>query len=175
MKKFAILILLAVAAILSSCATSTTAPTIQTATTGNWQGILSGGTSDASQLNFVIGFEVINTNGGGNQPLSVTSVNFINNNPCFPANGAGATGSANLSTNNANQVTGTLTLTISSGSGNTLSLTSTALSGTNSNGNLANGAITGTWTLTGGHPAGCSVSGNATFTLCQNATACTVI
>lgn len=187
MKKLAIGVLLGVAVILSSCATSTVPERVSTSSAGNWEAVLSGGTGDASKLNFVIGFNVVNINGYGTQPLAITNFNFINSTSCFPGltingqttSGGNATGSANLTTNNANQVAGQIILTVTSAqsASSTLTLTSNALSGTNSGGNLTSGAVTGTWTLTSNDSSCPAVpaSANATFTLCQNATTCTVI
>jgi hypothetical protein len=183
MKKLAVGVLLGLAIILSSCATSTVNPQIVTSTAGDWEGVLLGGTQDASKLNFVIVFSSININGYGIKPLTITNFNFLNNTSCFPVpkgvTGQPVSGTANLTTNNANQVSGQIIITVTSAppANSTLILTSDALSGTNSNGNMTAGAVTGTWTLTSSSPSCPAVpkSVNATFTLCQNATTCTVI
>ena len=186
MKKLAFLVLLAVAAVVSSCGTKTTPPTTTTTAKGSWEAVLTGGLGDATQLNFVVQFDVTNTNNATTEPLSISGFSFFNNNACF-VSGQTISGSSALGTSNSNQVTGSMNFTVTSNvpSGNVLTLTSTALSGTASGGNLSNGAVTGTWTLSGGQGdpsccvgSGCTASGQETtpgvFTLCQNTTTCTV-
>jgi hypothetical protein len=187
MSKLAILALIVVAAIVSSCGTSTYQRPIQASTSGNWEALLVGGTGEAAKLNFVVGFNVINTNGYAQQRLTVTNFNFLNNNTCF-VSGQAVSGYTDLSTDNNGNVTGpppskkipAITLTITSGvpKGNTLTLNTTAFSGLNVNGNLTKGAAIGQWKLTGN--SGCNVNAdgndvNATFTFCQNAITCTVL
>jgi hypothetical protein len=176
MKKLAILILIALGALLA-CGHSNLAPPNETETTGNWEAQLLGGKGEASLLNFVIGFNVHNTNGGTTEPLTITSFGFINLGQCFVTQSPA--GSADLTTNDENQVTGSMSLTITSRSplGNTLTLTSTnGVTGTATGTTyttMTNGVVTGTWSLTGGQgDAGCT--GGGTFTMCQNAATCTV-
>ncbi|HLV87413.1 MAG TPA: hypothetical protein VKV39_10580 [Candidatus Sulfotelmatobacter sp.] len=186
MKKLAFLILLAIAVVVSSCGTRTTPPTTTTTASGSWEASLTGGLAQATQLDFVVQFNVTNTNNATTEPLTIQGFSFFNGNACF-VSGQSISGSSALGTSNANQVTGTMTFTITSGvpGGNTLTMTSTDLSGTANNGNLSNGAVTGTWTLTGGQgdpsccqgssscPAGQQAAG--VFNLCQGAApTCTV-
>lgn len=186
MKKLAFLILLAIAVVVSSCGTRTTPPTTTTTASGFWEAVLTGGLGQATQLNFVVQFTVTNANNATSEPLSIQGLNFFNNNACF-VSGQTISGSSALGTSTSNQVTGNMNFTITSGvpGGNVLTLTSTALSGTASGGNLSNGAVTGTWTLTGGQGdpsccvgSSCTASGQESspgvFTLCQNTTTCTV-
>jgi len=173
MKKIAILVLLMLAFWISSCGTSTTPPTPTTSASGNWEAQLTGGTGPSSQLNFVIAFSVTDTNGGSSQALDISGFSFFNNSSgsCFQSPPI-VTGSATLTTSNSNQVTGSMLITVVSASpaGNTLTLTGSTVTGTASGGNLSNGAVSGTWLLSGG--AGCTVSTPQPFTLCQNAITC---
>jgi hypothetical protein len=171
MKKLAILILVAVGLMVLSCARSTLPPLVQTTTTGNWEAQLVGGRGDASQLNFVTTFEVLNTNGGTTEPLSITAFGFFNSGKCFVTQTP--SGSSNLTTLTTNQVTGTMSYTVQSliPTGNTLTLTGTSVTGTSNNGTLTNGIVTGTWSLTGGQ-GDPSCVGEGNFTMCQNAATC---
>ena len=121
MKKLALVALLALEFGVCGCGTSGSPATFtNTQATGNWEAQLTGGTDQASLLNFVTTFTV--TNQG---PLDITGFGFFNAGTCFPT-GTGTTfagsnpaeavtGSANFGTNVAtNQVTGTLGLTITS-------------------------------------------------------------
>lgn len=162
MKKLAILALLLELAV-CGCGNNTTTTTTTTSATGNWEAQLTGGTGQASLLNFVTAFSV--TNSG---PLNITGFGFINAGSCF-VSGATETGTADITTDSTNAVTGTLSYTVQSGSpaGNTLTLTGN-VTGTASNDALTSGAVVGTWTLTGGN--GCTGTGD--FTMCQNTTTC---
>ena len=176
MKKLALLTLLALELAVCGCGNSTPSTTTSTTTSGNWEAQLTGGTGEASQLNFVTAFSV--TNSG---PLGNISVGFINAGKCFATglNAETETGSATLTTNSTNQVTGTLTLTIQSitPAGNTLALTGnltgTSNGTTGTTGTLSNGVVAGIWQLTGGQgDPSCTGTGN--FIMCQGAATCTV-
>src|SRR5437899_9379617 len=125
------------------CGNSTTPSTTHnSSTSGNWEVKLTGGTAEASKLNFVTAFSV--TNSG---PLTITGFSFINAGKCFAngVNGSTQTGSATLTTSSTNAVTGTLTFTVQSvnPSGNTLTLngnlTGTSNGTTGTTGTLSNG------------------------------------
>jgi len=163
MRKLAILVLLAVELAVGGCGNSTSTTTTTTDASGNWEAQLTGGTGEASLLNFTTAFTVNNSG-----PLSITGFSFINTGTCF-VSGETESGNATLATDSTNAVTGTLTYTVQSGTpaGNTLTLTGN-VTGTNSSNALTGGAVTGTWSLTGG--TGCTGTGN--FTMCQNATTC---
>ena len=147
-----------------------------TTTAGNWEAQLSGGTEQASLLNFVVTFAV--TNSG---PLNVTGLGFLNQSSCFGnlATDQTETGNASFTTSNAGQVTGTLDLTIKSNStGSVLALTG-QLTGTSNGttttvGSLTNGVVAGTWTLTPGTSASSCNSGSGSFVMCQGKSTCTV-
>jgi hypothetical protein len=188
MKKLAFLILLTAAAVISGCGSNTIQPLPTTNTTGNWEAQLIGGTGPATQLNFMVTFNVFITNGQASQSLNIQYLTFYNSSPdsCFQAptgtstNGSPVSvlGSMDLFTNTGTeQISGTMTMTIKSSSGNVLTLTANPPSGgvlgTNSNGNMTKGAVTGTWTLTSSNKA-CAVNNTppATFIMCQNATSC---
>ncbi len=188
MKQLAFFILLIVAVLISGCGSNTIQPLPTTNTTGNWEAVLIGGTGPASQLNFIVNFNVFITNGQGTQTLNIQDFTFFNSNPdsCFPPpNSTNTTGSPvsvlgsmNLFTNTGTeQISGTMTMTIKSPSGNVLTLTANPPSGgvlgTNSNGNMTKGAVSGTWTMTSSNKA-CAVNNTppATFIMCQNATSC---
>ena len=180
MKKLAILALLALAAIISSCAHSPKT-TITTTAGGEWEATLTGGTGSTSELNFVTGFNVTDTTGISNEPLDITSFGFFNAGSCF-TNGldqSTQTGEATLVTNANGQVSGSLSFKIvSSTSSSVLTLNSTPSGGvsgtsngtTTTTGTLSNGIVWGTWQLNGG--AGCQGQGN--FTMCQGVATCTI-
>jgi len=181
MKKLAILALLALELAVGGCSNNFPKNSTTTTASGNWEALLSGGTGDASQLNFVTTFTVTNTVGGSNEPLTITGFSFFNAGACFD-NFVGAStwaGSATLNTSGTNQVTGTLDFTVVSVKppGNTLSLTGN-LTGTSNGtptttGTLSNGVVSGTWTLTGGQgDPSCSVP-QGTFIMCQGTNTCT--
>ena len=178
MKKLAILALLALELAISGCGSSTPSNTTTTTANGNWEALLSGGTGQASKLNFVTTFTVTDTTGVSNQALDITGFSFFNQGACF-ANGVGAsteTGTATLNTSSADAVTGTLTFTVKSVSpaGNTLTLTGdltgTSNGTTTTTGTLSNGVVSGNWQLTGGP----SCAGGGSFIMCQGANTCTV-
>jgi len=177
-KKIAILALLAMELAISGCGNNVPPNTPTTSTSGNWEALLTGGTGDASQLNFVTAFTVTNTNGLGSQPLDITGFGFINVAACFASETE--SGSANLTTSSTNQITGTMSYTVTSGtpSGNTLTLTGTNVFGTytgttTTTGNLTDGVVTGTWKLTGG-AGDSSCQGSGQFIMCQDVATCTV-
>lgn len=173
MKKLAIPVLLVAAAVLFGCNVPRT-DISSTSTSGNWEARLTGGTQEASLLNFTTAFNVVN---GG--PLSITGFSFINQGACF-ATGLSTeseSGNASFVTSSNGQVTGTFTMTVSAvPAGNSLvlngNLTGTSNGTTTSVGTLSNGVVVGTWTLTGGNgDASCAGTGN--FVMCQGASTCT--
>lgn len=176
MKKLAFLTVLALELAVCGCGGGSSSSTTTTSTSGNWEAQLTGGTDQASLLNFITAFTVNNSG-----PLSITGFSFINAGACFAngANGSTQTGTANLTTSSTSAVTGTLTFTVQSvtPAGNTLTLngnlTGTSSATTGTSGTLSSGVVTGTWTLTGGQgDASCTGTGN--FTMCQNSTTCVV-
>ncbi len=182
-KVVAILALLALGLALGSCGSSTPTNAITTSTTGNWEAQLTGGTGQASQLNFVTAFNVTDTTGISNEPLSITGFGFINAGKCFVngTNGSTEAGAATLITSSTGSVSGSLTFVVtSSTSSNVLTLNTSPSGGvsgtsngtTTTTGTLSNGIAWGTWTLTGaqGDPS-CQGTGN--FIMCQNTATCT--
>jgi hypothetical protein len=182
MKSLAILMLLALELAVSGCGTSSPSTVTNTSASGSWEAQLTGGTAEASKLNFVTAFNVTN-----NGPLDITGFNFFNAGACF-ANGTDVsteTGSASFTTNTGtDQVTGTLTLTVTSTTapGNVLTLTSyqNGLTGTSNGtttttGTLSNGVAVGKWSLTADPSCTGPVSPvTGTFIMCQGAATCTV-
>jgi len=177
MKKLALVVLLAVELVVCGCgATNNTSNTTDTQATGNWEALLTGGTDQASLLNFVTTFTV--TNSG---PLDITGLAFFNQGACFATgtDAENATGNANFSTSSTNTVNGTLNLTVTSATnGSVLTLNPGSLTGnsngtTTTTGTLSNGVVIGTWTLTPGTGVkGCNAA-QGNYLLCQNATTCT--
>jgi len=176
MKKLAILILLALELAVCGCGTTSPSNQVNTQTSGNWEVQLTGGTAEASKLNFVTAFSVTNTG-----PLDITGFSFINAGVCF-ANGVNTsteTGTATLVTGSTDQVTGTLNFTVTSitPAGNTLALTGnltgTSNGTTGTTGTLSNGVVSGSWQLTGG-AGDSSCAGTGTFVMCQGTSTCTV-
>ncbi|PYX52464.1 MAG: hypothetical protein DMG79_00590, partial [Acidobacteria bacterium] len=72
MKKLAFLVLLALELAVSGCGNSTNSNTTNTSTSGNWEVQFTGGTEEASKLNFVTTFSVTNTG-----PLDITAFSFF--------------------------------------------------------------------------------------------------
>jgi hypothetical protein len=178
MKNFALVLVLAVELAVCGCgATNNTSNQTNTQATGNWEGQLTGGTEQASLLNFVTTFAVLN-----NGPLTITGFGFFNSGACFATgtNTASVSGSATLNTASTNTVTGTLNLTItSSTNGTVLTLNPGTLTGTSNGttttiGKLSNGVVVGTWSLTPGSGAtGCPGGQQGTYILCQDKATCT--
>lgn len=175
MKKFALVILLALELAISGCGNSTTPTTTNTKATGNWEAQMTGG-DQAALLNFVTTFNV--TNSG---PLDITGFGFYNSGSCFAtgSNVATVSGSASFTTASTNAVTGTLNLTITSTTnGSILTLNQGTLTGTSNGtttttGTLSNGVVEGTWTLTpGSNVKGCN-TGKGNYLLCQDKATCT--
>ena len=141
---------------------------------------MTGGTGQASLLNFVAPF-ALTTNNGVNEPLDIEAgFGFINSSQCFTNNATQetVTGSATLNALSSGQVTGTLSMTITGAAptSNVLTLTGTSLTGTSNYspgvvGTLSNGVVTGTWTLTG--PCTGSTTQQGNFLMCQGANKCT--
>jgi hypothetical protein len=177
MKKLAVLLMLAAELVTCGCGNSnSSSTTTNTSTKGNWEVQLTGGTAEASKLNFVTAFSV--TNSG---PLTISGFSFINAGKCFAngTNGSSESGSATMTTSSTNAVTGTLDFTVTSitPAGNTLSLTGN-LTGTSNGtagttGTLSGGVVSGTWQLTGG-AGDPSCTGSGSFIMCQDTNTCTV-
>lgn len=174
MKKLALAAMLALELAICGCGTSGGTPdTTNTQATGNWEAQLTGGTDQASLLNFVTSFTV--TNSG---PLNVTGFGFFNSGACFATgtNAEKVSGNADFTTSSTNSVTGTLDLTItSSTTGSSLklsgTLTGTSNGSTTTTGTLSNGVVVGNWTLAAGG-SNCSGTQQGTFTMCQGKATC---
>ncbi len=177
MKKLAILFAIALELAVCGCGNNTPTSTITTTSTGaSWEAQLTGGTGQASLLNFVVIFSV-NTSG----PLNITGFSFFNQGACFDTTTDTTTesGSTTLTTNANLTVTGPFTLTIkSNNNSNTLLLkgilTGTSNGTTTTTGSLSNGVVVGTWTLNStdkncneGAP-----SSPTNFVMCQGAATC---
>lgn len=174
-KLLSIALALALEFAVCACGTSPNTSTVNnTTTSGNWEAQLTGGTAQASLLNFVVTFTV--TNGG---PLDVIGVGFFNQSDCFATglNLETGSGTTTFTTNNAGQVTGTLSLNIKSNANGSVLALSGQLTG-NSNGTtttigtLTNGVVVGTWTLTPGSSATSCNGGKGNFVMCQGAATC---
>jgi hypothetical protein len=185
MKKFAILALLGLGLVVSSCGSRTLNTTLtNTTATGKWESHVNGGLGEASQLNFVTAFTVTDNGSGTNLPLDITGFSFYNAGSCFAngVDGSSEKGTTTFSTiTGTDQVIGTMTYTITSNvpPGSVLTLTSYAdgFTGTstatqNTTGTLSNGVVVGTWSLTNStNNADCM--GTGTFIMCQAAATCT--
>jgi hypothetical protein len=147
MRRFAIVGLMALTAMIVGCGNTPENFTAVDTGSGTWEAALNDGLGNASALNFVTTFSVNTDNS-----LSVTFVGFLNENSCFL--NETASGNAELTTTGTNVVTGPVNFTINSTSpsGNSLVLAGTE-NGT---------SITGQWTLTGG--SGCAGTGSFTMT-----------
>lgn len=180
MKKLALVALLALELVVCGCGTSGAPPTTtNTQATGNWEAQLTGGTDQASLLNFVTTFTV--TNSG---PLSVTGFGFFNAGSCFATgtNAETVSGNASFTTSSTNTVTGTLTLTVTSSTNGSVltlgtptpaTLTGTSNGTTTTTGTLSNGVVVGQWSLSPGSGAtGCN-AGSGNFIMCQGKATCT--
>jgi hypothetical protein len=180
MKKLALVALLALELAVSGCGTSGAPPTTtNTQATGNWEAQLTGGTDQASLLNFVTTFTV--TNSG---PLDVTGFGFFNAGSCFATgtNAETVSGNASFTTSSTNTVTGTLTLTVTSttngsvltlGTPSPATLTGTSNGTTTTTGTLSNGIVVGQWSLTPGSNATQCNAGSGSFLMCQGTATCT--
>ena len=183
MKKVALL-MLALELAVCGCGSNNPSTTTTTQATGSWEAQLTGGTEQASRLNFVTAFTVTPNAAGTAEPLDITGFGFFNDGACFATDVNGVTeenetGTATITTNTGtDQVTGTLTLTVQSISppGNTLTLTGnltgTSNGTTTTTGTLTNGVVEGTWTLTGG-AGDPSCTGGGSFLMCQGQRTCT--
>jgi hypothetical protein len=181
MKKLAVLLVLALELAVAGCATNTTQSTTPgTVTNGSWEAQLTGGTEQASLLNFVTAFSLNNNGTITSGPLTITAFGFINAGKCFAngLDGSTESGKATLNTNVAGQVTGTLDFQVLSTtpSGNTLTLqgnlTGTSNGTPTSVGTLSNGVVVGSWSLTGGK-GDPSCAGGGNFLMCQGTNTCT--
>lgn len=174
-KLLTMLVVLALEFAVCACGSSPNTSTVNnTATTGDWEAQLTGGTAQASLLNFVVAFSV--TNSG---PLNINGISFFNQSSCFDTalNAETESGTASFTTSNAGQVTGTLSLTITSkDNGSVLALTG-QLTGTSNGttttvGSLTKGVVVGTWTLTPGASASTCNAGSGNFVMCQGTATC---
>jgi hypothetical protein len=180
MNKIALVALLALELAVCGCGTSGAPSNVtNTQATGNWEAQLTGGTEQASLLNFVTTFTV--TNSG---PLDVTGFGFFNAGSCFTTgtNAETLAGNASFTTSSTNTVTGTLTLTVTStttgsvltlGTPTAATLTGTSNGTTTTTGTLSNGIVVGQWSLSPGNGAtGCN-AGSGSFIMCQGLATCT--
>ena len=175
MKKLFLLVL-ALELAVCGCGNSTPTNVTNTSTTGSWEAQLIGGTQQASQLNFVVSFNVENSG-----PLDITGFSFFNNGACFTntINQVTTSGSASFTTSSTDAVTGTLSLTANSvtPAGNSLvlngNLTGTSNGTTTTTGTLSNGVVVGTWSLSGGQGDPSCDNQKGTFIMCQGNTTCT--
>jgi hypothetical protein len=174
MKKLAIL--LGLSLVVCGCGNNKPNTVTNTSTSGNWEAQLIEGTGQASLLNFVVTFSVINSG-----PLDITGFGFFNDGQCFTTglNQQTEKGSASFTTNTTGQVTGTLNLTItSSTTGSVLTLqgqlTGTSNGTTTTTGTLSNGVVVGNWTLTNSSNPACNTpqGSSPTFIMCQGAATC---
>jgi hypothetical protein len=160
MKEVAIVLLVALA--LSGCGSTTT---VQTPSTAIWAAVLTGGSGDAPDPDpsFNTQFTL-----NSDASLSITFLQFLTEQSCFPINGGTQTGQiANLNINSSTYaITGTLNYTVQSGN-NTLTLTG-PLTGTELGTTLTNGLVAnGTWIETSSDPGSkCAASGSFTMTQC---------
>jgi hypothetical protein len=178
MKKFALLVVLALELAVCGCANNAPNTTVSTTTTGNWGAQLTGGTGEAALLNFTTGF-TLTTNSGVNEPLGDITFSFINGGKCFGTAVADnrEAGNATLTVSSTNTVSGSLNFTVSSATNsNVLTLTAPdgGLTGTTNGspgtvGTLSNGIAVGSWKLTGGQ-GDASCVGGGTFLMCQSTT-----
>ena len=178
MKKFALMVLLALEMAVCGCGNSTNSNTTNTEAKGNWEAQLTGGTDQAALLNFVTAFTV--TNSG---PLDITGFGFFNSGGCFATGTTAETesGTASFTTSSTNTVNGTLDLTITSATnGNVLTLngtlTGTSNGTTTTTGTLSNGVVVGTWSVQTSDPNCTGVPNSATpgtFIMCQDKSTCT--
>jgi hypothetical protein len=146
-KQIAIIVLLAMALIMSGCGSSNGGNG-----SGNINGTWMAALNDANGST-VYTFSTTFTQGSGSS-LSVTNFNFTSTGPCFASDQTSETGSFALMGNFNGNVTGTFEMTITTmfpGTNNVLTLQGTVTGNT----------ISGNWTLTGG--TGCT--GNGTFTI----------
>jgi hypothetical protein len=180
MKKLALVALLALELAVGGCGTSgAPSNTTNTQATGNWEAQLTGGTDQASLLNFVTTFNV--TNSG---PLDVTGFGFFNAGSCFATgtNAETVAGNASFTTSSTNTVTGTLTLTVTSSTNGSVltlgmptpaTLTGTSNGTTTTTGTLSNGVVVGQWSLSpGSNLTGCNAA-SGSFIMCQGKATCT--
>jgi hypothetical protein len=159
MRKVALALLLALSILSTGCGSTSTT----TVSSGGspWEGSLLESSGAPTPYNFITLFSI-----AGDGSLSITSLTFITNNPCF-VSGASASGQSALTVDTTtDEVSGTLDYAVQSGdpAGNALQLTGTSVTGTEpTGGSLTGGVVTGNWTLTGS--SGCT--GGGTFTLRQ--------
>ncbi len=158
MRKVAVAPLLALSILLAGCG-STSSTTVSSGGSA-WQAALLESSGASTPYNFITLFSIADDGS-----LSVSSLTFITNNPCF-VSGASAGGQAMLTVDTTtDQVTGTMNYAVQSGdpAGNALQLTGTSVTGSEVSGGLTGGVVTGNWALTGS--SGCTGAG--TFTLRQ--------
>jgi len=182
MKKLAILFVLALELAVGGCGNTTpTAVTTTTSSNSNWEAQLTGGTGQASLLNFVVAFSVNNTG-----PLDITSFAFFNAGACFTTgvNSVTYNGTTSLTTSSIDTVTGPFVMTITSttngsvlklGVPNPATLTGTSNGTTTTTGTLSNGVVVGTWQLTPGSGAIDCTPATGSFVMCQGAATCSTV
>jgi len=183
MKQLAVLVLLAIAIVFSSCG-SNHAPKLPTST--NWQAQLNGGAGAAAALNFLVNFNLSAVSGSFGQNANIDSFSFITPSQCF-SGAPFVVASVNLANNlNTTQINGSFVLTVTSETGNVLTLSAVPPKGeligtASSNGFVTNGVVNGQWWLTPGSGfsnSGCS-AGSASnplpFVMCQNAASCSMV
>jgi hypothetical protein len=164
----AVALILVAVVMLNGCGATSNA--VQTAASGTWQAVLSGGAGPASGFSFNAEFTV----GGSGGALDVSNFQFLTSGPCFDTLGQNTSvnGNMDLVVNQTNfTVTGTLTFTVQTGS-NTLTLNGTVTGTENGirGGTLSDGLVTGFWTMAGsGTPSGCVDTGGS-FIMTQAAT-----
>jgi hypothetical protein len=188
-----LLVLSAIAVVLSSCGSNQIQELPTSSISGNWEGQLTGGTGGASALNFLMTFNLFVTNGSPPQHVNVTAFSWINTNPCFsnPPNGVSAPTTQLTNNINTQQITGSIVWTVGVAPGNILNFSADPTAApptgeliataTSANGTVTNGAVNGKWWLTPGtsFPSGLkactagSESAPLPFVMCQGATSCT--
>jgi hypothetical protein len=181
MRQLAILVLVALGVGVLGCGHTILPPTIRTSTSGLWEAQLTGGKGPVTSLGFIVGFNVLNTNGGTTEALTITNFSFYNGQAQACIGAVDVIGSADLTTTSENQVTGSMSLTITSHlpAGNTLLLSTNnannqqvgSVYGSANNGALTNGIVTGDWTLTS-TDTNSDCQGNGTFLMCQGTDTC---
>jgi hypothetical protein len=155
MKKFAVMILLALELTLGGCGGSSTPSTV-TSANGTWESALIGTDAGVSVFNFLTSFSI--GSGGG---LSVSYFSFLTTGTCFPLTGETVSGTFDVTSATTTSTSANFTFTVQSGS-NSLALTGTATGTTDTSGNTTWSTITGNWQLTG-----CG-TGSGTFTMTRS-------
>jgi hypothetical protein len=170
MRKLAILIVLELGMATGGCGTNNP----NSGNKGDWEAQLFGGTDQASLLNFIVSFSVVDSG-----PLHITGFAFFNQGACFSTDqkSNSASGDASFTTANGGKVDGTLNLTVTSKTNDSVLALTGELTGTSnatatSTGTLSNGVVTGKWTLSPGTNAPNCNAGSGAFVMCQGAATC---